>query len=156
MVHVQYKRCSMCKEEKSRDQFYSRIDREIGVTSYCKDCGRENAKKKHDYQKNREKNLRQRYNLSWDMYLDMLADQHGKCPICMNDLDMDPDCPRSGLAPVVDHDHDTGRVRAILCADCNRGIGMFKENPDALWAAARYVIEHNAEVIYVSREDTGD
>ena len=104
----------------------------------------------------RARNLKRRYNMTMDMYLDMIADQHGKCPICWHELDLEPLCPRSKKAPVVDHDHATGRVRAILCADCNRGLGMFGEDPDTLWAAVRYIIEHKAEVIYVSREDTGD
>ena len=156
MCHVQYKYCSRCKEEKSRDEFYSDKRASSGLRSWCKACEATWQAANRDPDKTRERNLRRRYNLSWEMYLDILADQYGKCPICKDELDMDPDCHRSGLAPVVDHDHATGRVRAILCADCNRGIGMFKENPDALWAAARYVIEHNAEVIYVSREDSGD
>lgn len=156
MCHIKYKYCPNCKEDKSLDEFGPNRSQRDGLQTWCRNCHSSVKKANYDPQKNREYKIKHRYNLEWDTYLDMLADQHGKCPICMEDLNMDPECPRSGLAPVVDHDHDTGRVRAILCADCNRGIGMFKENPDALWAAARYVIEQKAEVIYVSREDSGD
>ena len=156
MVHIQYKTCFTCKEEKSRDEYHRHGKSRDGLYHECKACYSTRRRSKYDQHKNKVTMLKRRYDLTWDTYLDMLADQHGKCPICMEELAMDPDCPRSGLAPVVDHDHDTGRVRAILCADCNRGIGMFKENPDALWSAARYVIEQKAEVIYVSREDSGD
>ena len=156
MVHIQYKYCPRCKEDKPRDEYYSDKRSASGLRSWCKSCESTWQTENRDPEKTRERNLRRRYDMTWDMWLDMLADQHGKCPICKDELDLDPECHRSKRAPVVDHDHDTGRVRAILCADCNRALGLFKDNPDICWAAARYVIEHNAEVIYVSREDSGD
>lgn len=58
----------------------------------------------------------------------MLADQMGVCPIC-----------QSTRPEHVDHDHETGRVRAVLCFNCNAALGMFKDRPDALRRAATYV-----------------
>ena len=61
----------------------------------------------------------------------MLAEQGGLCAIC-------------GVAPAahVDHDHETGAVRALLCFNCNGGLGQFKDDPAVLRAAAGYVEEH--------------
>lgn len=58
----------------------------------------------------------------------ILADQMGVCPICV-----------AARPEHVDHDHETGRVRAVLCFNCNAALGMFKDRPDALRRAATYV-----------------
>lgn len=42
----------------------------------------------------------------------------------------------------VDHDHKTGKIRALLCGDCNRALGLFQENIELLLKAARYLRKH--------------
>jgi hypothetical protein len=63
----------------------------------------------------------------------MLAEQGGLCAIC-----------KAAPAVHVDHDHATGAVRALLCFNCNGGLGQFKDDPMALHAAAYYVQLHTA------------
>jgi hypothetical protein len=63
----------------------------------------------------------------------MLAAQGGLCAIC-----------RTAPAVHVDHDHATGAVRALLCFNCNGGLGQFKDDPLLLHAAAYYVALHTA------------
>jgi hypothetical protein len=63
----------------------------------------------------------------------MLKEQKGVCVIC-----------RREPAKHVDHDHATGAVRALLCFNCNGGLGQFKDNPHLLHAAAYYVAFHTA------------
>lgn len=68
----------------------------------------------------------------------MLVAHGGRCRICTVELDVGGMGP-TGLA--VDHSHTTGAVRGLLCNNCNRGLGMFRDNPALLSAASTYLIE---------------
>ena len=58
----------------------------------------------------------------------MIASQVGLCVICLK-----------APAVHVDHCHETGRVRGVLCFSCNAALGQFKDRPDAIRRAAAYV-----------------
>lgn len=76
--------------------------------------------------------LRLKYDLSLEEFEAMNEAQDGKCAICGQP------CPiHSRLS--VDHDHETGRVRGLLCSSHNVGLGMFGDDPDLLIAAAEYL-----------------
>ncbi len=64
------------------------------------------------------------------------AEQDGCCAICGSGVELGE---RSSGTGVVDHDHESGLIRALLCKDCNTGIGHLKDNPDILRAAADYI-----------------
>ena len=66
----------------------------------------------------------------------MLAAQANRCAICEAEFG-------SGRNAVhMDHDHTTGKVRALLCGPCNNGLGLFKDDPARLRAAAAYLEAH--------------
>lgn len=73
-----------------------------------------------------------RYGLTVEQYEAIFESQESACAICHS-----PD-PR-GDHWHVDHDHNTGRVRGVLCARCNVGIGHFGEDPERLLAAIHYL-----------------
>jgi hypothetical protein len=78
-----------------------------------------------------------KYGLSRTEYTDLLTKQGGRCIIYNVEY---------GENLRVDHDHKTGVIRGLLCANCNTGLGMFQDKPSLLKSAARYLERHNTEV----------
>lgn len=76
--------------------------------------------------------LQRRYGITLEEYEALHAAQQGGCAICGRACSQ-----YDNLS--VDHDHISGAVRGLLCSDCNRGIGMFKDTPSLLRAAAEYI-----------------
>jgi len=85
-----------------------------------------------------------RYGLTHEAFTAMLASQGGRCAVCRTDK------PRGtqGFGWCVDHDHETGQVRGILCGHCNQGIGMLQDDPDVIAAAAKYVQRHRQMILF--------
>jgi hypothetical protein len=73
-----------------------------------------------------------RYDISFAEYQALLESQGEACWICGGTN------PNGGLL-FIDHDHETGEVRGLLCATCNQGLGMFKDAPSLLIRAAEYL-----------------
>jgi len=71
-----------------------------------------------------------KYNVSTDHVMSMLRSQDGKCGICAKDLNE---------SLHVDHCHVTGKVRGLLCNNCNVGIGLLGDTVEAIEAALRYL-----------------
>lgn len=88
------------------------------------------------YLKNYDKVLGRLYGISQQEYDEMLIRQDGHCAIC-------PTEPTAKKKLCVDHDHTTGKVRGLLCHDCNIAIGKFKENPMLVQRAALYLNQQN-------------
>lgn len=128
------KTCARCKQEKPKDRFFRQKTSKDGHGSWCKDCMKENLKnwKKDNPNLIREAEQRSKrkykYGLTEEVYSAMLEAQGGRCAICPSTTKLS-----------VDHCHDTGKVRGILCHTCNVGLGMFHNSPRKLRAAARYL-----------------
>jgi len=123
------KRCPDCKEMKSFESFPRNKRTKDGLGTYCKTChnrrGRESVARKGGA---RIYHLRQRYGLDEAEFSDILARQGGVCAIC-----------RLTAPSHLDHCHESGRVRGVLCVPCNNGLGLFRDDPDRLESAARYL-----------------
>jgi hypothetical protein len=81
--------------------------------------------------RSRDKRFQDKYGITLDDYERLYEQQKGRCAVCG-----DPSLDRL-LA--VDHDHVTGRVRGLLCANCNLGIGNFKDDVSRLTQAICYL-----------------
>jgi hypothetical protein len=76
------------------------------------------------------------YGLSLEDFNSMMEGQGGACAICGT-----RNWGKTG--PSVDHNHETGAVRGLLCNQCNSGLGMFRDNPGTVKLAVAY-LERNA------------
>lgn len=137
--------CRRCKATKPVSDFYPHSKTARGYQYWCKTCCREvraeRAKIPQDPYLTRKYKLKEAYGITLEDYDAMYECQGGRCAIC--GVAKEPWEPR-GLEGrqrllVVDHDHKTGRVRALLCWNCNCGVGHFKEDRTIILAAAAYV-----------------
>lgn len=79
-----------------------------------------------------EYNLKHKFGMTLDAYNELLELQGGTCAICHQG------CP-SGKRLAVDHDHETGKIRGLLCLKCNVGLGSFRDSYTLLEAAQWYL-----------------
>lgn len=136
------KRCTGCEVEKPLDSFWRDNRRPEGRLSRCKTCktaATNRFRKEQGYDKTRywrnpegerERHLIRKYGVTLTDYNAMFKAQGGACAVCRRTQERAFD---------VDHCHETGRVRGLLCTGCNRMIGHAGDRPATLRAAADYL-----------------
>lgn len=85
----------------------------------------------------RDWHFKKKYGISLEDYDSKRVEQKHRCYICGTH---EVETHRGHLC--VDHDHDTGTVRKLLCSKCNQGLGLFNDSPELLDKAANYLKEH--------------
>ena len=124
------KRCPQCRATKPIEEFVRNRSAPGGRGAYCKPChnqiSRANREKHHG--SNRSFWLKRRYGVDAVQVEWMILQQGGVCAIC-----------KERSAKHVDHDHVAGKVRGILCFNCNRGLGYFKDDWVRMCQAADYL-----------------
>ncbi len=152
------RKCRFCGITKPNEEFHlnglRRKDGTSAPRTDCKSCSTEvhrkyvadkkdriNAKRRFNYQNNvrglktrlSDYSVKKLYNLTPQAYQALLNKQGGACRVCRvkrNEITRRFD---------VDHDHETGKIRGLLCLNCNRAIGLLKESSSILRRAARYL-----------------
>jgi hypothetical protein len=132
------KRCPHCGELKPIADFHLNRGKSGGRQAWCAAC-----KIAVEKQQRHARGLA-RFGLTVEDYQAMLAAQGGVCAICGT-----PPTDRRRLA--VDHNHETGAVRGLLCVPCNQALGRFKDSPDVLAAAAMYLLRHENALALAAR-----
>lgn len=112
--------CNTCNEVKVIDDF--KIPNKDKKFIFCNDCRRKKAKTKF-------------YGISVDLYEKLIKEQNNLCKICKG--------TNNGKELVIDHCHNTGKVRGLLCHYCNIGLGMLKDNILILEESIRYLKNNN-------------
>lgn len=152
--------CCKCGEEKPVSEFHKDKNSSDGYTYQCKAC--RNAKYKEYYHANadkmkekrestkeyrkeyyndperklqyRRKYIEREFGIKYEQYDQMLEKQKGVCAICGC-----PETKPNAKYLAVDHNHETGLVRGLLCNNCNRALGLLKDNKEILQNAIKYL-----------------
>jgi hypothetical protein len=114
-----HKLCRQCGEVKPHAEWHKNASASDGLSTRCKACRAIQGRAGH---------LKRSYGITEAQRDEMIAAQSGVCVIC-----------QSAPAEHVDHDHQTGKVRGVLCFSCNAALGQFKDRPDVIRRAAAYV-----------------
>lgn len=139
-----HKKCSTCKEVKSVDNFSVKKSNPDGHSYNCKECVFNADKDPNLVKRRKEWKIRNShrliiahrkylYGLTEEKFNKMFEVQNGCCAICGKHQS---DFKR---ALSVDHCHESGSVRGLLCSKCNTGLGSFKDDPTLLMKAAKYL-----------------
>lgn len=126
----------------SKDNFYWREQRSTSKDrkEYMREWHRKSRAANKDYYL--EQDLRKKYGVTLEWHREKLSKQNGVCAICKQ-----PETTvirNKVIAMPVDHDHNTGRARGLLCTKCNRGLGLFRDDKEILKSAVQY-LETNGE-----------
>lgn len=138
------KLCTKCDTYRPIDQFHKNKVSKDGRHNYCKACRIAYQKEWHknnptyhtDYinsNHGQSTNLFRKYGITKDQYNSMLAEQNGNCKICKTHY------TKFKRDLHVDHCHQTGKVRGLLCVCCNTGLGKFKDSIELLQQAITYI-----------------
>lgn len=133
-------RCSKCRMYKPAEDFFKDRSKKYGLSSWCKVCHTAGI---NEYRKtNKGKKCRRKENLKYN-YVDfniydynrLFKEQDGKCAICEKEKKL-----------AVDHDHETEKVRGLLCLDCNTSLGKLGDNEWGLLAGIWYIATGNNDI----------
>ena len=122
------KRCASCEAAKPVAEFSPCGHSFDGYYLYCRACAS-------------MKSSLTRYRFTMEGYRSLLADQDGRCAICRTD-----EFPGGARRPSIDHDHETGVVRGLLCGTCNVMLGHVRDDPTVLLSAIRYLCRNGKPV----------
>lgn len=138
--------CSYCSEEKplTEDYFHKDKRRKGGFNHYCKVCRKEYGYLRYKKNINKEREryhseegrdlwLNRKYNITSSEYDIILKAQKNCCAICGKHIS------KLKIRLCVDHDHNTGEIRGLLCGNCNKGLGFFDDSVALLVKATKYL-----------------
>ncbi len=124
--------CKKCSDNLSLDNFYFNKNGKYKKQNVCKKC-----MNIYDYKTDKNSKLKRAYGITFDEYEELLSKQDKKCAIC--GIDNNGKYRNKPRAFAVDHCHTTGKIRGLLCSDCNTGIGLLKDNINFLQSAIKYL-----------------
>ena len=137
---LEERECRVCKRRKNLLQDFYRTRKNVSLrSSYsyeCKQCTLKRVKDHHskDPTRQRDRDLRRLYKISFEDYNNMLTEQNNCCAICGTD-----NAKGKHNTFMVDHDHKTGKVRGLLCKSCNIALGEVDDSLTTLKRMIEYL-----------------
>lgn len=128
------KKCSKCGIVKPKELFSIGRRYLDGRTSWCKECFKKYRESDNGKIQKLKYCIKRHYNLELEEYTKIMIEQNGVCAICGSS----GGDSRGGRLHV-DHNHNTGKVRGLLCGNCNKAIGYLKDNVELLAKAIVYL-----------------
>jgi hypothetical protein len=136
-----HKECSCCEKVLPHECYHKDKRAPAGLAYYCITCVLEKQRKWHkekshleEYRNRRRSSyMKMNYGITLEERTKLLEQQEFKCAICQIEL------KTQGTHTHTDHCHGSGKVRGILCTNCNRGLGHFKDSVSHLRAAIDYL-----------------
>lgn len=127
------KRCGQCGEVKPSADFYRDIACHDGLHNQCKKCLLSAQHKSYMNNPTRPiaARIKRAYGMTVEDYDRILAQQNGRCRICRR--------PPERTRLCIDHNHESGQVRGLLCSNCNALLGLARESQSILQAAIEYL-----------------
>lgn len=128
--------CTTCKQEPVYKHYYS----------LCKECGRTKAReyyRKSDKKQYKHNWLKRKFGITLDIFNEMLEQQDNKCAICSKMIKSRENRSHMKNVACVDHNHTTGKVRQLLCNECNWALGLVEENINTMKGMIAYIEKHN-------------
>lgn len=120
--------CAKCKVNKLASEYHKSKEEKSGLATYCKEC--------HGVMSYRN-NVLKRYGLTLEDYNEMFKNQEGRCAICGKHQS------EFSKRLFVDHNHTTGKVRALLCSSCNMKVGLVEKSK--VERIKEYLDKHDAQ-----------
>jgi hypothetical protein len=123
--------CPGCKLWLEISAFSQDKNSKYNKQTRCRACQKRERAEFLTPEKRRDQHLRLKYGITSAQYEHMLNQQHGVCAVCKM-----PETHRSSKGTItplaIDHDHETGDIRALLCFSCNVAFGQLKEDTDRI------------------------
>lgn len=134
---MQEKLCTACQQFKPLASFNKNKEGKFGKHSICRKCTSERSKYRYANGDSYAVRLKKLYGLSVDEYEQMYAEANGKCQVCST--------PEEELSKrlAVDHCHQTGKIRGLLCSKCNTALGQLNDNLETISALYSYLKERS-------------
>lgn len=133
------KKCSQCGRWKPSESAFPRNkSKPGGFEAECRRCKRDRDNTPAARWARRFRKIFSKYGLTPADYWDLLDKQGGRCAICAEKETKTDEYGEPALL-VVDHDHQQGTVRGLLCDACNKALGLFEDDPHVVAGAHFYL-----------------